>query len=144
MKTTLRILLLAGITVASLSLSGAARADETLFDELGGKDGLMKIVVDFKDYYLADKRIADQFDNINLDRLTERLYDQFCELSGGPCHYPGRDMYASHKGLHINLAQFNALVEDLQFAMDKNDIPFRTQNKMVALLAPMKQAIVTR
>lgn len=34
-------------------------------------------------------------------------------------------------------AQFNALAEDLQFAMDSANVPFRAQNKLLAKLAPM-------
>ena len=65
-------------------------------------------------------------------------------MSGGPCKYTGKDMHKVHKPLHINTLQFNALVEDLQTAMDRNHVPFRTQNRLLALLAPMKRDIVTR
>lgn len=40
--------------------------------------------------------------------------------------------------------QFNALVEDLQVAMDKSGIPSRTQNKLLALLAPMQRIVVIK
>jgi hemoglobin len=32
----------------------------------------------------------------------------------------------------------------LQFAMDKNQVPFSTQNKLLAVLAPMHRDIITR
>ena len=144
MKKIFRAFLMIAAVIGTISFSGIARADDSLFQALGGKEGLTQIIADFKASYLNDERIKDQFDNINLDRLSERFYFQFCELTGGPCHYPGRDMYHSHKGLALNQAQFNAVVEDLQFALDKNKIPFRTQNKFIALLAPMERDIVTR
>jgi hemoglobin len=53
-------------------------------------------------------------------------------------------MYHAHKGLHLDTAQFDALVEDLELAMDKYDIPFRTQNRLLAILAPMERDVVTR
>src|SRR5512146_40505 len=108
----------AGLGVA-LMLAGAAssRADEpTLYDELGGKDGITKIVGYAVDAYAADPRLSAQFDNINFDWLKGRIALQFCQLTGGPCKYPGRDMYAAHKGLHIDSASFNAVVEDLEGA----------------------------
>jgi hemoglobin len=46
--------------------------------------------------------------------------------------------------LKVNRAQFNALVENLQDAMAKNDVPSRTQNRLLALLAPMHRDIVTK
>ena len=137
----------AAVFAVVLLLAGAmpSRADgPTLYDELGGKDGLTKIVSYAVDTYAADPRLSGQFDNINFDWLKSRIVLQLCQLTGGPCKYPGRDMYAAHKGLHINTAQFNAVVEDLEGAMDRAGVPFRTQNRLLALLAPMKKKIVTR
>ena len=65
-------------------------------------------------------------------------------ILGGPCGYTGRDMKSSHKGLDIGRGHFNALVEDLQIAMDKRGIPFRAQNKLLAKLAPMHREIETK
>ena len=53
-------------------------------------------------------------------------------------------MAASHKGLHLNQAKFNAVAEDLQTAMEQAGIPYWTQNRLMALLAPMQRDIVTR
>ena len=49
-----------------------------------------------------------------------------------------------HANLAINRENFNALVEQLQFAMDKNNVPFRAQNKLLAVLAPMHRDIITK
>jgi hemoglobin len=53
-------------------------------------------------------------------------------------------MTAAHKGLHLNNADFNAVVEDLQAAMDKVGLPFATQNRFLARLAPMQHQVVSR
>jgi hemoglobin len=52
-------------------------------------------------------------------------------------------MAESHAGLGITRADFNALVEDLQTAMNARGIPFRAQNKLLAVLAPMHREVVT-
>jgi hemoglobin len=138
-------LVLVGIIALVLACATPSRAgDAGLYDELGGKEGLTRIVNYAIDNYVADPRISGEFDNINFDWLKGRLVLQFCQLTGGPCKYPGRDMVATHKGLHIDSAEFNALVEDLEQAMDKEGVPFRTQNRFLAILAPMKKQIVTR
>jgi hemoglobin len=51
-------------------------------------------------------------------------------------------MRTSHAKLNINNAQFNALAEDLYQAFDRVHVPYRLQNKVVALLAPMERDIV--
>jgi hemoglobin len=135
---------LAILMMAAAASAPRARADDALYRDLGRRATLERIVADAVARWVADARIADTFDNLNLDRFKRRLTDQLCELAGGPCHYTGRNMYLTHKGLHLDIVQFNALVEDLQDAMDQERVPFRTQNRLLAILAPMKRDIVTR
>jgi hemoglobin len=138
------IVLLAVATLAFGYVRHGHAADDSLYRDLGEKAGITKIIDAAMENFLADPRIKDEFDNINIERLKGRLVDHFCVISGGPCQYAGRDMYAAHKGLHLNQASFNALAENVQFAMDKVGIPFRTQNRLVAILATMQRDVVTR
>ncbi len=121
-----------------------ARADGTLYDKLGQQAGITRIVAATVSIWLADDRVKADFDNINLDRLKARIGDQLCQVADGPCVYKGRSMAASHKGLHVNQAKFNAVAEDLQTAMEQAGIPYWTQNRLMARLAPMQRDIVTR
>ena len=93
---------------------------------------------------LADNRIKDTFKDADMDRLGNLLAEQFCQLTGGECKYSGKDMREAHKDMQLNNAQFNALAEDLQFAMEKNGISSAAQNKLIAKLAPMQRTVVTR
>ncbi|MGN6702590.1 MAG: group I truncated hemoglobin, partial [Burkholderiaceae bacterium] len=68
----------------------------------------------------------------------------FCALSAGPCKYTGKDMQTIHQDLGITNAQFNALAEDLYTAMDRNGVPYRVQNRLMALLAPMQKTVVEK
>ena len=137
-----------GLLAAATLAVGFARhgnaSDDSLYRGLGGKDRIVKIIDVAMTKWLTDPRILDEFDNINIERLKSRISDQICQIAGGPCQYTGRDMYASHKGLHLNQAKFNALAEDLQLAMDELEIPFSTQNRLMALLAAMQRDVVTR
>lgn len=119
-------------------------AGDTLYGQLGERAGIARIVNDAVSRWLADSRVKDDFDNIDLDRLRSRITDQLCQLTGGPCEYKGRPMAASHKGLHLNRAKFNAVAEDLQAAMEQAGIPYWAQNRLLARLAPMQRDIVTR
>ncbi|MGO0788668.1 group I truncated hemoglobin [Herbaspirillum seropedicae] len=135
------------LAVAALAVSlwaPPAHAADTLFADLGGLPVVRQTVHDFMANMLADARIRHTFDHSNLKRVEDMLVEQFCMLSGGPCTYTGDPMKEVHQGLKLTNADFNALVEDLQQAMDKNGIPFRTQNRLLALLAPMQRDTVTR
>ena len=53
-------------------------------------------------------------------------------------------MEASHRGLAVTHAKFNAVAEDLQTAMERTGVGYWTQNRLMARLAPMHRLIVTR
>ena len=133
------------LLAAALALAAAAaRADDTLYDRLGGQPGIERITRNAVALYLTDPRIRDDFDNINPDRIRTRLADQLCQLAGGPCTYKGRSMQAAHAGLQTTQAKFNAVAEDLRTAMAQAGVPYWTQNRLLALLAPMQRDIVNR
>jgi hemoglobin len=120
----------------------AMAAGTTLYDDLGGKQGVTAITSDLIDNALKDDRIKATFDDVNIPRLKGLLYQQFCMLTGGGCDYKRRSMKETHAGLNLHDADFNALVEDLEAAMDARKIPWSTQVKLLAILAPMERDIV--
>jgi hemoglobin len=136
---------LAFAAVATLTISASsALADDPLFQDLGGHDGIATIVNDATANFLADPRIKATFDQTDMDRFKANLADQLCVVAGGPCVYKGHTMKEAHKGLHLTNADFNALVEDLQSGMEKAGVPFATQNRLLARLAPMHSDVVTK
>jgi hemoglobin len=137
-----KLALIASITV--IWSAQVALADDTLFADMGGQDAIVKIANDTADVFLSDNRIKATFDDTNMDRFRKMLAQQFCQVAGGPCVYSGHNMREAHKGLHLTNADFNAAVEDLQKAMDKNGVSFATQNRFLARLAPMQHDVVTR
>lgn len=156
MKSSMR-LAAAGLGLASsLAMAQTPYADDTTYQALGGKDGVRKIVDTFLTLVLADPRIKDNFADFDIPQINQRLQEQFCELAGGPCRYTGqyrdkamdgpgpvRDMQSVHQDLKITDKMFNALAEDLQIAMEQNQVPSRYANKLIAKLAPMQRDIVT-
>ena len=114
----------------------------SLYQSLGQQAGIELIVQDFVTVLIADTRIKPFFKETNLKRLRHLLAEHFCEISGGACQYSGDNMRLVHEGMHINDQQFNALVEDLQAAMDLHKVPMSSQNKLIARLAPMHRDIV--
>jgi hemoglobin len=126
------------------SFAQSLPADDTVFRQFGGKEGIAGVMGDFIPLLLADARLRDAFRDVDMDRLAALLGEQFCELTGGPCKYSGKDMKTIHADLKITNAQFNALAEDLQAAMEKHNIPSGAQNKLIAKLAPMQRMVVTK
>jgi hemoglobin len=129
--------------VIAVLLLVAMPARATLFQDLGGMEGINRIVAGMLDRAVADPRIAATFENSNIDRLKRVIPQHVCTVVDGGCTYR-RSMQGSHVQLGLTRAHFNALVEALQDAMDAEGIPFRTQNRLLARLAPMQREIVTQ
>jgi hemoglobin len=110
----------------------------------GGREGIQRIADRAIDLSATDPRIADIFVSHDTVRIKRTLGEQFCYLLNAGCDYSGRDMQSSHSGLGIRRQDLNALVENLQIAMQEAEVPFAAQNKLLARLAPMSGDVIER
>ena len=115
-----------------------------MYEAFHGAEGVARIVDGFVGRNVTDPRIMAQFAATDQVRLKRTLREQFCYILGGGCTYTGRDMASSHKDLGSQPADMAAIVENLQAAMRDEGVPFATQNRFLAKLAPMKRDVVTR
>lgn len=136
-------LCLAAACMATALPSAAQTSNDPLFQDFGGKPGLVKLMDDFMTRLLADPRMAPHFKDTNQKQIKEQLVEQLCQVAGGPCVYKGADMKTAHANLDITKGDFNALVEVLQQSMAAQGIPFGAQNRMLARLAPMHRDVIT-
>ena len=144
MKKTLIATALTLAALVSTSAFAQAMADSAaLYQAFGEKAGLVKLMDDFVPRLQADPRLAAAFKNANVANLKLQLVEQICQVSGGPCAYKGADMKSAHNSMDITKTDFNALVEVLQQSMDAQGIAFRSQNQLLAKLAPMHRDIIT-
>ena len=140
MKSWLKM---ATMLLTTMALSWNAQAD-AFYDELGGEAGVAQIVDDFNNEISYDREIFPFFKDTNIARLRSKLIEQFCEVSGGPCTYTGDSMAEVHTGMNITSGQFNRVVELLQNALEKNDIPLASRNRLIAALAPVRADTIHR
>jgi hemoglobin len=130
------------MSIAGLCNAQAQSTSPSLYEQLGGKPAITKVVHDMIVNIAADNRINHFFAKTNIPHLQMELVNQVCEGTGGPCKYTGLNMQQAHKGMNLNAADFNALVEDLQKSMDSNNVPLGLQNQLLAILAPMQPDVV--
>lgn len=139
------IALVAALTLGGCALHPAPPApSDDLYRALGGKPGIGRIVEGMLINIAEDERIVEHFVDADIDRLYEKLVEQICMESGGPCEYTGDSMQDSHAGMDINEGDFNALVENLIAAMNAQDVAVTAQNRLLQRLAPMREDIIYR
>lgn len=136
---------LAPVLVAALLICACASApkqDAALYRDLGEEAGIAKLVDLLLVEVHGDLRINILFENTDMPYLRERLIEQICQGSGGPCTYTGLSMPEAHSGLGISADDFTAFVEDLNAAMAKAGLAPDVQQRLLALLGPMQPEVV--
>lgn len=139
-----------GLSIILALLLGACAAspppptDDSLYRGLGELPGITRIVEGMLLNAARNPRITHHFDDVDIERLRDKLIEQICVEAGGPCVYTGDSMEESHKGLNIDRGDFNALVEDLIDAMDAEGVAVPVQNRLLARLAAMRGQIIGR
>jgi hemoglobin len=104
------------------------RVQATLWDKLGGEEGVTKTMGDLVDLLVKDKRVNLSRNGKYLKRPAEiaALKRQFVALASaagkGKEQYEGKTMLDAHKGMGITDDEFDAFVEDLEKALLKNNV----------------------
>jgi len=136
------------LLLATLNLTACATMGDpppTLYKRLGGREGIAIVVADFVTNMAGDSRVNTRFKDMKgpeIEKLKSNLSDQICDATGGPCSYLGRDMKTTHQGMKITEAEWNATVENLVKAMDKNKVGAQEKSELLGALGPMKADIV--
>ena len=131
----------------SPSVSAEPPKPKSLYDRLGGKDAIAKVVDAFVKNIGDDKALKKAFEKTlkdpkKVDHFKEMVNAQLCAATGGPCEYKGKDMKTAHKGMKIKDAEFTAFVEDLAKALDGAGVGKQEKDELLGALAGMKGDMV--
>ena len=88
----------------------------TLYERLGGAPAIEAAVDIFYRKVLADNRINNFFDDVDMDRQAAKQKAFLTMVTGGPAAYTGKDMREGHKHLvtrGLNDSHVDAVIENL-------------------------------
>ena len=115
---------------------------QSLFERLGGNEGITAIANDVIDNHLANNAIANRFAQSDVPALKNAAATFFITGTGGENVYKGKDMLATHKGMNISAIEFMAVLDDSLAALEKNNIAHREQEEVLYVLYSMRSQIV--
>ena len=111
--------------------------DPGVFKAFHGAAGVQRVTDAAVARAAADPRIAEAFRNKDPAQLKRVLAGQICALADGPC--------AAKNGVgDFGVRDTAALAEDLRWAMNREGVPFRAQDRLLASLAPTSRHGVVR
>ena len=121
----------------------APAASQSLFDRLGGQEGLEAVVDALLVNIGADSRIKPYFNNLNQVRFKANNVAFLCEKTGGPCSYTGAEIKRVHKSLQITSEDFDAMMEDIGKTLDEKGVAEADKKELMDILASYKADIVS-
>lgn len=116
--------------------------DASLYERLGGTEGITRIAGDVVDNHIANPRIAPRFAESDVDAMKHAAATFFITGTGGSACYEGKDMVDAHAGMNIDASEFVAVLDDALKALHKNNIGQREQEEVLYVLYSMKGDIV--
>lgn len=122
---------------------------KTLYERLGGRDGISQIVDDTVEAHMNNPAVNARFlpykeQPEKLAVIKQHTVEFFSAGSGGPPIYHGKDMETAHKGMNISPAEYMHAIDDIFKALDKNSINEDTKKDVLAILWSLKGMIVSK
>lgn len=115
----------------------------TLYQRLGGRDGITRITRELVKNHLANPLVKARYENSeNLEQVERRVVEFFCAGSGGPETYSGKDMLATHRGMNISEQEFIAVLDDAMAALETCQVEAPTRNEVLGILWSLKPEVV--
>lgn len=115
---------------------------ESLYERLGGTEGINKIAGDLVDIHLQNPAIATRYAESDISAVKNAAATFFITGTGGPDVYKGKDMLAAHKGMNISAVEFMAVLDDALAALKKNNIGQREQEEVLFIFYSLRSDIV--
>jgi len=143
--------------------NGEAAPKKSLYDRLGGDQGINLIVDDWIARALADPRVNWERKGLKQGGLTlsrgkslewnaspenvanmKKHIAQFVKVAtGGPAKYEGREMKEAHANMRITNAEFDAAVGDLKASLDKLGLPVEEQKELLAIVESVRPQVAS-
>lgn len=120
---------------------------KSLYERLGGADGIAKIVDDIVEAHMVNPAIQARFlplkdDPEKLELIKKHNRQFFGAGSGGPETYEGQDMPATHRGMNVSEAEYLHTIDDIMASLDKNNVDATSKNDVLAIVYSLKEQIV--
>ncbi|MFT5181164.1 MAG: hemoglobin [Alphaproteobacteria bacterium] len=115
---------------------------ESLYERLGGTEGIKQIANDVVDNHAKNPQISRRFAESDLDKVKKTAAEFFIAGSGGPNVYEGMDMVAAHKAMNISNDEFVAVLDDAVAAMEKNNVGQREKEEVLYIFFSLKGEVV--
>ncbi len=118
---------------------------KTLFERLGGYEGIVNFVEDLLPRLESDPQLGRFWQhrgNDGVAREKQLLIDYLCSSAGGPMYYTGRNMKTSHVGMNISESDWAIFMTHAGDTMKALNISQQECEEIAAFVTSLKSDIV--
>jgi hemoglobin len=121
----------------------------TLFEKLGGREGISKIVDDTVENHMNNPAVNARFlplksEPEKLAIIKKHTIDFFSMGSGGPANYTGKAMDTAHRGMNISPGEYVHTIDDIFAALSKNGVDDEAKKEVLFILWSLKGMIIAK
>lgn len=125
-----------------VSVADEAAATPSLYDRLGGWDGIDRIVRDTVALHQANDDIGHYFTDVDVEQLVAHVTAFFAAGTGGPNKYEGRDMTTTHASMGLTDEDFDSAVADIMKSLEKNGKDASVRADVTTILYSLKPGVM--
>jgi hemoglobin len=122
----------------------ARQATATLFQRVGGRDGLQAVVADTVRRHAENDQIKHLLEGVDTEHLAAQVTDFLVVGTGGEGEYNGRDMTMAHAHLNLTNADFLAAGSDLGASMDGAGWGEDEKQELLCAFVALRGQVVTQ
>jgi len=125
----------------------AEEAEKTLYERLGGYDGISAVVDEFAGRLFKEPKISQFFAGMGDDSkegFRQKNKNLLTNATGGPAKVISRPANVAHGGLGITEGDFKVVADHLKASLDKFKVPKREQDEVFEIILSLKPDIVER
>ena len=140
-----------GVVVWSMlvphALSQTANPRETLYQRLGGYDGVASYVALVFPRVAQHPELAHMFRGHGKDsqqRQFQLVVELICQKTGGPCAYIGRPTISVHDGLGITEANWSTFMKIISDGMNEKQYPADVRDEFLTIWRSFHDGVVQK
>ena len=115
---------------------------ESLYDRLGGSEGVKALSSDIVDLHIENPVIGPRFVKVDADELKTLMTEFIGSGTGGAETYTGRDMRTAHRGMNLSEAELLSAIDDAMKACDSHGHGEQEKKDVLMILYSFKDDVL--
>lgn len=116
----------------------------SLYERIGGEAAVDAAVDIFYRKVLADDRINQFFDDVDMEGQIAKQKAFLTMVFGGPNSYSGKDLREGHKHMNLTEEHFDAVIENLAATLTELGVPEAEIGEIAGIGMSVKDDVLNR